>query len=294
MQGGLVLRPASDLTLSGLGYNGEQGYRSTPDINAKQIGGYMNRFLKPIQAAVFILVLAALTSCSLGQPATPATPTVDVEAVKTAAAATAIVELTSIAAQASPTPAPTQTPTTAPATPTLAATTSTENATQGATVLATATVSGAAGLPATETPAVAPMAGTPAAVPSLTSIVPAATLSTGPTCLNSKFVADITIPDGTVMKPGEKFTKAWRVQNTGTCPWDEGFGFIRWSGPAMNSTDQYFSKNDQPVGPGGVIDFYVDMRAPYQPGDYVAHWVMVSDSGKTFGGDFTVVIKVTP
>jgi hypothetical protein len=251
----------------------------------------MNRFLKPIRATVILLALVALTSCSLGQAATPSTPTVDINAVKTAAAATAIVELTKIAAQASPTSAPTQTPTTAPATPTLAATAA-GGATQGATLLPTATVVGAAGLPATETPVVPPMAGTAAPIPSLTPIVPVAPTSAGPTCLNSQFVADITVPDGTVMQPGQKFTKAWRIQNTGTCPWDEGFGFIRWSGPDMGGVDQYFSKNDQPVGPGGVIDFYVDMRAPYEAGEYVAHWVMVSDAGKTFGGDFTVVIKV--
>jgi hypothetical protein len=250
----------------------------------------MNRFLKPIQAVIILLTLAALASCTLGQAATPDTPTVDINAVKTAAASTAIVELTKIAEQASPTSAPTQTPTTAPATATLA-TTQSGNVTPGTVLSPTATVAGASGLPATQT-LNAPMAGTSVPVPSLTPIGLTAPTSASPTCLNSKFVADVTIPDGTVMQPGQKFTKAWRIQNTGTCTWDEGFGFIRWSGPDMGAADQYFSKNDQSVGPGGVIDFYVDMRAPYEAGEYVAHWVMVNDAGKTFGGDFTVVIKV--
>lgn len=250
----------------------------------------MNRFLKPIRAAVILLALLALTGC-IGQAATPSTPTVDINAIKTAAAATAIVELTKIAAQASPTLAPTKTPTTAPATPTLAATQAAGSVTPGTALSPTATIAGggAAGLPATQTP-LAPMAGTAAPIPSLTPLV--APTSAGPTCLNSKFVTDVTVPDGTVMQPGQKFTKGWRIQNTGTCTWDEGYGFVRWSGPDMGAADQYFSKNDQPVGAGGVVDFYVDMRAPYEAGDYVAHWVMVSDTGKTFGGDFTVVIKV--
>lgn len=250
----------------------------------------MNRFLKPVRAAVILLALVALTSCSLGQAATPSTPTVDINAVKTAAAATAIVELTKIASQASPTPAPTQTPTTAPATPTLAAT-AVGGATQGATLLPTATVVGAAGLPATETP-VAPMAGTAAPIPSLTPIVPVAPTSAGPTCLNAKFVADITVPDKTVMQPGQKFTKIWEIQNTGTCPWDEGYGFVRWAGPDMGGADIYYSKNDTPVQPGGIVDMSIDMRAPYQPGDYIAHWVMVSDSGQTFGQSVVVEIIV--
>lgn len=252
----------------------------------------MNRFLKPIRSVAILTVLAALTSCTLGQAATPVTPTVDIEAIKTSAAATAIVELTKIAEQASPTIAPTQTPTTAPATPTLAAVQTGSTTENPAVLTATATTAVAGGLLATETPVVAPMAGTPGTVPSLTPLAPAVPKSTGPTCLNSQFVADITVPDGTVMQPGQKFTKGWRIQNTGTCPWDEGYGFIRWSGPAMNSVDIHYSKNDQPVGAGGVTDIYIDMRAPYEAGDYVAHWVMVSDTGKTFGGDFTVVIKV--
>jgi hypothetical protein len=235
----------------------------------------MNRFHKLIQAALNLMILAALSSCA-GQAATAA-PTVDIGAVKTAAAATAIVELTKIAGQASPTTAPSRTPTTTPAAQTPAQT-------------ANATVA-AGGLPATGTPVVAPMAGTPA-VPSLTPLKTAAPANTGPTCYNSKFVADVTIPDGTVMQPGEKFRKIWRIQNTGTCSWDEGFGFVRWAGPDLDAANIYYSKHDQPVGPGGIVDFGLDMRAPYEPGEYVAHWVMISDSGKTFGGDFTVFIKV--
>jgi hypothetical protein len=248
----------------------------------------MNRFHKPIQAALVLMILAALSSCTLGQVANPPSPTVDIAAIKTAAAATALVELTKIAGQASPTTAPTQPLTISPTTQTPDATQA-ANATQNPTLLFTAIVGG---LPATETPAVAPMAGTPGSVPSLTPLVPAVPANTGPTCLNSKFVADVSIPDGTVMKPGEKFTKIWRIQNTGTCPWDQGFGFVRWAGPDLNASNIYFSNNDKPIEAGGIIDFYLEMRAPYEAGDYVAHWVMISDSGKTFGGDFTVVIKV--
>jgi ABC-type transport system substrate-binding protein len=244
----------------------------------------MNRFLRPIQAALVLMILAALSSCTLGQVVNPPSPTVDIGAVKTAAAATALVELTKIAGQASPTAVPTKTPTLAPATQTPDATQA-ANATQNP---ATATVGG---LPASETPVVAPMAGTPGSViPSLTPLVPPA--STDPTCLNSKYVADVTIPDGTVMQPGEKFTKIWRIQNAGTCSWDQGFGFIRWAGPSMNSKDIYYSIRDQAVGAGGIVDFAIEMRAPYEAGEYVAHWVMISDTGKTFGGDFTVFIKV--
>jgi hypothetical protein len=249
----------------------------------------MNRLLKPIQAALILILLAGLSSCTLGQVANPPTPTVDIEAIKTAAAATAIVELTKIAGQASATSAPTQTSAPAPATSTPEAAPA-GGATQDPAILATA-AAGVGGLPATETPVVAPMAGTQA-IPSLTPIGPAAPANTGPTCYNSQFVEDVTIPDGTVMQPGQKFRKIWRIQNTGTCAWDQGFGFTIWAGPSMGANPIYFSVRDQPIGAGGIVDFGLDMRAPYQPGEYVAHWVMISDTGKTFGGDFTVFIKV--
>lgn len=36
----------------------------------------------------------------------------------------------------------------------------------------------------------------------------------------SRFVRDVTIPDGTKLYVGEKFTKIWEIQNVGTCVWE--------------------------------------------------------------------------
>lgn len=33
------------------------------------------------------------------------------------------------------------------------------------------------------------------------------------------FVTDVTIPDGTIMPPGHRFEKIWRLRNSGTVPW---------------------------------------------------------------------------
>lgn len=254
---------------------------------------------KIIGAALVLLAVAALSGCTLGQAASPTATPVDVNLVMTSAAATAFVELTTVANQATVTPLPTLEPTatlvpptetpaqpSATVDPAAVAPTATSAPAQ---VLPTETPA-AAGLPATPTLAV--MAGTQ--IPTLTPLAPAAPAgaNTGPTCYNSKFVADVTIPDGTVLKPYQKFYKVWRVQNTGTCPWDQGYGFIQYTGPNMGTTVTYFSNNDQPVGSGGTVDIGVELRAPAQPNDYVAHWTMINDTGKTFGGDFTVVIKV--
>lgn len=239
----------------------------------------MNRFLKLTQAALWLTALVALSGCALGQAASPTPEPVDVNAVMTSAASTAFVELTTIANQATATPVPT-------ARPTLAPTSETPSTTDPA-LEATATLEVAGGLPATETPAV--MAGTPAPVV-VPSVAPA---NTGPTCYNAQFVLDVTIPDGTVLKTYEKFRKIWRIQNTGTCAWDQGFGFVfAYGDTAMGGYPQYFSKSDQPVGPGGIVDFGVEMRAPTKPGDYYGHWSMINDSGKLFGQAVMVYIKV--
>lgn len=245
---------------------------------------------------VLMLLAAALSGCGAGQAASPTPETVDVDAVMTSAAATAFVELTAIANQATSTPEPTLEPTVAPVSATetpaipvepLAAT---ATVAPGQEVLPTATPE-AAGLPATATLPV--MAGTQ--VPTFTPLPPAAPAGSlgGPTCLNSIYVSDITVADGTTFKPGEKFTKIWRIQNTGTCTWDQGFGFVFAYGDTnMSGEPQYFSGNDQTIGPGSIIDLGVKMRAPYAPGDYYGHWSMIDDTNHLFGQAVMIYIKV--
>jgi hypothetical protein len=65
-----------------------------------------------------------------------------------------------------------------------------------------------------------------------------------------------------------------------------------WAGPDLNGTAIYFSNHDQGVQPGGIVDMAIDMRAPFEPGEYIAHWTMIDDQGKTFGGGLVVFIKV--
>ena len=230
-----------------------------------------------------LLMIVALTGCNMGQAAQPTPTAIDLDSVKTSAAATAFVELTQIASAAPPND-----------TPTVAA-----SDTPGQPAGPTDTLSPDSLTPS-ETPLV--IGGTPqdltaTSIPSLTPITVGGGPA-GPVCRNSQYGGDITIPDGTVMKPWAKFTKAWKVRNTGTCTWDQGFSFRAWSGPPSMGTSSnsgpYIFGNDPSkwVAPGGAVDIYIKMYAPGDPGDYVAHWSMYDDQGKQFGGDFTVAIKV--
>lgn len=258
----------------------------------------MYRLLKPIKLALILVVFVGFSGCTLGQTkASPTATPVDIKAVMTSAAATAFVQLTQIAGQASPTNAPSQTPTKTPPTKTPDILPVTATQLSALQLLTPTPVDAAGGLPKTETPQAGGGLPGSTAAPSLTPfstpIVPLATTSGSViTCYNSAFVADVTIPDGTVLQPYEKFHKIWRVQNTGTCAWDQGFGLTIWAGPDMNGSPIYFSDNDQPVQPGGIVDLGIEMRAPTQAGDYIAHWVMINDQGYTFGSSLTVYIKV--
>jgi hypothetical protein len=53
-----------------------------------------------------------------------------------------------------------------------------------------------------------------------------------------RFLADITIPDGTIVAPGETLDKQWQVENSGSCNWNERYRLRRISGPALSAPDE--------------------------------------------------------
>jgi hypothetical protein len=248
----------------------------------------MFRLNKPILTSLTIFMLAALTAC--GQAAAPTPTAVDLNAINTAAVATVQAQLTLNA----PTTAPTFTLTLPPSETPSAGITNTPGGvilegTPSLTVTATLPFGATALTPtgtllfgATAIPTFTPIGGGGAGGGTAVAA-----------CKNAAFDGDITIPDGTIMKPWEKFTKAWSVRNTGTCRWDEGFYFAGVTGPPSMIAHPYrFRTKKDFIGPGEAVNIYIDMYAPGDPGEYVAHWHMYDDLGKPFGGDFTVDIKV--
>jgi len=94
-----------------------------------------------------------------------------------------------------------------------------------------------------------------------------------PVCPQAQFVTDVTISDGTVMTPGQSFTKKWRIKNTGTCAWN-GYTLVFDSGDAMGGPAS------QPIGavnPGQEIDIEVNLTAPASAGNYRGYWRIVSN-----------------
>ncbi len=143
---------------------------------------------------------------------------------------------------------------------------------------------------AATTPTFTPLPGlaslTPIPVPVSTNTpVPTATSN----CNIMKFESDVTIPDGTIVTPGQAFTKTWRIKNIGTCTWTPSYAIVFSSGNSMNGpATQALTSN---VNPGQSIDISVNLTAPASPGDYTAYWKLRDGSGVLFN-QFYVQVKV--
>ena len=115
---------------------------------------------------------------------------------------------------------------------------------------------------------------------------PAATATTGAApaaaCDAAQFIADVTIPDNSVIKPGAIFTKTWRLKNTGTCTWDGNYTVNADSGPGMTQNSAYLlSKvgSKSTVAPNDTVDISIDMQASTNAGTYQTFWKLQNDAG---------------
>ena len=131
---------------------------------------------------------------------------------------------------------------------------------------------------------------TPGPEPETPTLTPAPPAPTAVPCTyNSAFVADVTIPDNTLLPPAQAFQKVWRVMNTGTCTWGPGTVLVFIRGSAMNG--QSGSPVPQAL-PGATVDIGLTLFAPSAPGRYTGVWRIMDPNGRLFGPELTVVIQV--
>ena len=110
-----------------------------------------------------------------------------------------------------------------------------------------------------------------------------------PCTYNSAYVADVTIPDGTVVGPGQSFYKIWRIKNTGTCHWGTDVQLALVGGFGMGAP---VSVPALATASGGTADIGVSAFAPSQPGRYENVWQLKDPFGQPFGARITIVIDV--
>ncbi len=140
----------------------------------------------------------------------------------------------------------------------------------------------------TATPTVTPrlaISAPPTATPT-----PSPTPTAVPTCVSdAAFVADVTVPDGTVFKPGGRIDKVWRLRNSGTCPWGEGYTWVFIAGDQMGASK---TQAVPATEPGDTADIRVSMYAPDVSGTYRGLWRMKDPGGRFLGPRVSVVIWV--
>lgn len=118
-----------------------------------------------------------------------------------------------------------------------------------------------------------------------------ATAPTGggvPGCDNSAFISE-TVPDGTSIDPGKKFTKVWTLLDNGTCDWTTSYKLHFLDGDEMNGADTDVS---QTVPVGQEIQISVTMTAPQNAGTYKGRWQMENAASQPFGSIVWVQIRV--
>lgn len=141
---------------------------------------------------------------------------------------------------------------------------------------------------ATTAPTSAPLVVTATSSP--TSAFPSNTATNSPVpptntpaavCNQAAFIADITIPDGTLMSKGQNFTKTWRLKNSGTCSWTSSYTVVFISGTNLAAKNTYSLPKQ--VNPGDSVDISIPMQAPNTNGTYQSNWMIQPGSGPSFG-----------
>ena len=197
-----------------------------------------------------VIILITLASLLYAcGPTAPLEPTIDVDAIHTFAAETVIAEFTQTARAVPPTSAAT----------------------------ATGDV--------TATPEVTTQP-TETAVPTNN---PFEVTATETLCDDAKWVADVTVPDGTEMTPGQDFVKTWKVRNTGSCTWGTGYSAIFAYGEKMSGVAEPMTSA---VAPGEEVEISVRFKAPDNAGEYSTYWRLANASSIPFGENIFMLIVV--
>jgi ABC-type amino acid transport substrate-binding protein/heat shock protein HslJ len=110
----------------------------------------------------------------------------------------------------------------------------------------------------------------------------------------AKWIKDLSYDDNNhknppTLNPGQAFTKGWRLQNSGTCTWKNGYVLAFTSGTQMGGQPIPVTKD---VKPGDTFDFQVNLVAPIVSGHYKGYWNLRNAQNYKFGVTVWVDIVV--
>jgi hypothetical protein len=116
-------------------------------------------------------------------------------------------------------------------------------------------------------------------------------LTSTPSCTNQlTYLEDMSIQDGTNVQPGEALDKRWRVENSGTCNWDEHYQLRLFAGPDLGAAPEQAL---YPARSGTQANIRMLFTAPSQAGAYRSAWQAYDPQGQPFGDPIFIEIVVT-
>lgn len=207
--------------------------------------------MKMKKSLIYSLFMAATIFIASCGPRVEPTPTVDPVAIMTEVSMTISAELTQVA-MLTPSPTATMPPTAAP--------------------------------PPIPTQALPPAPTSPSGQTGLAPTLPAASPD------NAIWIADVSVPDDTLFAKNARFTKIWKIENTGTTTWNSAYKLIYIDGPLLTENTIISIVNE--VKPKVQVELSVPMQAPAPYGTYTSYWRMMNDKGQLFGEVLYVKIIV--
>ena len=149
---------------------------------------------------------------------------------------------------------------------------------------------------ATATPEPTATSAQPTVTPTPTGGTPTSTptkgvLATGIAGDNTKWLADVTIPDYSLVAPSTSFVKTWSIQNTGTTTWTKDYKLIYLEGLVGENNTVSFNLTKN-VAPGETVEVSANFKSPAANGVYSSYWKMYSASGYIFGELLIMYITV--
>ncbi|MEU1588326.1 NBR1-Ig-like domain-containing protein [Micromonospora sp. NPDC005710] len=99
---------------------------------------------------------------------------------------------------------------------------------------------------------------------------------------SSKFISDVTIPDGTRVRVNSQFVKVWALKNVGKVAWHNRF--LQRTNPTADAdgcqVPDRVAIGDTP--PDEQVMISVEVTAPSRPGKCWVSWKMVDENGQEY------------
>jgi hypothetical protein len=111
------------------------------------------------------------------------------------------------------------------------------------------------------------------------------TLQLPPACtswqeIDSAFVVDVELSDGTPLPPGLTVRKTWRIRNAGTCAWPEGMQLRHIAGVPLPGPQVVSLAH---TAPGAEADVSISFETPKRLGKHESFWRLQTPDGHLVG-----------